>query len=78
MQKMTLFYRFVLIAAIWLAESIFAYISGTRFFPKYVNCAETQQIIWIFFMEQVQWKLMTKYFFNSKNPFFGPVLKFLG
>ena len=63
--------------AIWLAESILAYISGTRFFPNRF-CAGTQQIINIFIIEQIQWKLMTKFFFKFKKPIFGPFPQFLG
>ena len=63
--------------AIWLAESILAYISGTRFFPKYRIYAGTQQIINIFIIEQIQWKLITKFFFQFKKPIFGPFNKFL-
>ena len=64
--------------AIWLAESILAYISGTRFFPKYRIYAGTQQIINIFIIEQIQWKLMTKFFFKFKKPIFGPFPHILG
>ena len=63
--------------AIWLAESILAYISGTRFFPNRF-CAGTQQIINIFIIEQIQWKLMTKFFFKFKKHIFGPFPQFLG
>ena len=62
---------------IWLAEGILAYISGTRFFPNRF-CAGTQQIINIFIIEQIQWKLMTKFFFKFKKPIFGPFPQFLG
>ena len=54
--------------AIWLPESILVYISGIRFFLNIGICAGTQQII----MEQIQWKLMAKFFFKFKTPTFCP------
>ena len=38
---------------------------------QYKICAETQPIIYIFIIEQVQWKLMTKVFFRFKKTYFG-------
>ena len=61
---------------IWLTEGILAYISGTWFFPNRF-CAGTQQIINIFIIEQIQWKLMTKFFFKFKKPIFDPFPQFL-
>ena len=46
-------------------------------FPKYRICAGRQQIINIFIIEQVQWKLMTNFLFKLKNPIFGPFPPFL-
>ena len=43
-------------------------------FPKYDIYAETQQIIQIFIIQQIQWKLMIKFFINSKSPAFGSFL----
>ena len=63
--------------AIRLAESILAYISGTRFF-QYRICAGTQQIINIFIIEQIQRKLMTKFFFKFKKTFFWPISPIFG
>ena len=63
--------------AIWLAESILAYISVTRFFPNRI-CAGTQQIINIFIIERIQWKLMTKFFIKFKKPIFGHLPNFWG
>ena len=40
-----------------------------KIFPKQRICAGTQQIINIFIIEQIQWKLMTKFSLNSKNLF---------
>ena len=40
-------------------------------FPKYGICAGTQQIIYIFIIEQIQSKLMTKFFSKFKKPVFG-------
>ena len=60
--------------AIWLAESILAYISGTRFFPNIGFVQEHSKFI----IEQIQWKLMTKFFFKFKKPIFGPFPQFLG
>ena len=59
--------------AIWLAESILAYISGTRFFPNIGFVQEHSKFI----IEQIQWKLMTKFFFKFKKPIFGPFPKLL-
>ena len=63
--------------AIWLAKSILAYISGTRFFLDIICCARAQQIINIFIIEQIQRKLMTKFFFKFKKSIFGPFPQFL-
>ena len=60
--------------AIWLAESILAYISGTRFFPNIGFVQEHSKFI----IEQIQWKLMTKFFFKVKKPIFGPFHHFWG
>ena len=60
--------------AIWLADSILAYISGTRFFPNIEFVQEHSKFI----IEQIQWKLMTKFFFKAKKPVFGPFPQFLG
>ena len=52
--------------AIWLAESIFAYVLGTRL-PKYKICAGTQQIIEIF----ITFFCYKKHFYKKmslKNP----------
>ena len=40
-------------------------------FPKYGICAGTQQIMYIFIIEQIQSKLMTKFFSKFKKPVFG-------
>ena len=60
--------------AIWLAESILVYISGTRFFPNIGFVQEHSKFI----IEQIQWKLMTKFFFKVKKPIFGPFHHFWG
>ena len=65
------------IYAIWLAESILAYISGARFFPKHRICGGTEQTINIFIIEKIQWKLMTNFSLNSRT-IFGPFPLFLG
>ena len=64
--------------AIWLSESILAYMSGARFLTKHKICAGTQQIINIFIIEQIQWKFMTKFFFKFGKPIFGPFPQILG
>ena len=51
--------------AIWLAENILAHIS---------NCVGTQQIIWIFITEQIQYKSITKFFNKFKKTVFDPLL----
>ena len=48
-----------------------------KIFPKYRICAGTQQIKNIFIIEQIQWKLMTKFFFKFKKPIFDPFPQFL-
>ena len=50
-----------------MAENILAHISGT----KYGTCEETQQIIQIFIIHQIQLKLMTKFSNKLKKPCFG-------
>ena len=53
--------------AIWLAERILAYISGTRFFPKDLsrNIAN----------KNFQYRINTaKFFIKFKKPYFGPFL----
>ena len=62
---------------IWLAESILAYISGATFFPN-IGFVQKQQIIKIFSIEQIQWKLMTKFFFNFKTAYFWLIFPILG
>ena len=47
-------------------------ISQEKDFSKYRICARTQQIIQIFIIEQIQWKLMTNFSLDSKNPIFCP------
>ena len=44
-----------------------------KIFPKYKIYAWTQQIIKIFTIEQIQWKLMTKFFCTFKKPYFWPI-----
>ena len=53
----------------WLVECILTYISVTRFF-KYRIRAGTQEIIWIFVIENIQWKLITNFFFKFKTTLF--------
>ena len=48
-----------------------------KIFPEHRLCAGTQQIISIFIIEQIQWKLMTKFFFKFKKPIFDPFPQFL-
>ena len=47
----------------------FVYVSGTRF-SQYGICVVTQKIKWIFIIEQIQWKFITKYFFKFKKSLF--------
>ena len=44
-----------------------------RIFPKYRISARIKQIIWTFFIDQIQNKLMTKFSKNPKKPFFWPI-----
>ena len=39
-------------------------------FPEYGICAKIQQVVYTFITEQIQKKLMTKFFNNSKKPYF--------
>ena len=59
--------------SIWLAESILAYISGIRYFPVWYLCRNTANNINFYYIEQIQWKLMTKVFFKFKKPYFWPL-----
>ena len=43
-------------------------------FQQYMTCAETQRIIKIFIIEQLQRKLMNKFFFKFKKPQFWFIL----
>ena len=63
--------------AIWLSEYFCLHLRN-KIFPKHRICAGTQQIINIFIIEQIQWKLMTKFFFKFKKPIFGPFPNFWG
>ena len=47
-----------------------------KIFPKYRICSGTQQMIKIFIIEQIQWKLMTKFFFKLKNSCFWSISQF--
>ena len=62
--------------AIWLAESILAYISGTRFFPKKDLCRNTANNKHIHYTTNTV-KIMTKFFFKFKKPIFSPFPQFL-
>ena len=44
-----------------------------KIFPKYRIYAGTKQIIKIFIIEQIQWKLMTQFFFTLKKPYFWAI-----
>ena len=50
-------------------------ISGNNIFPKYKIFGWAQQIIKIFIIEQIQWKLMNKFFFKFKETYFWPQKK---
>ena len=50
-------------------------ISGNNIFPKYKIFGWAQQIIKIFIIEQIQWKLMNKFFFKFKETYFWPKKK---
>ena len=54
--------------AIWLAENILAYISETRIFP---NMEFAQKNSNVFLIEQIQWKLLAKFFNKLKKSCFG-------
>ena len=58
------------------------YDARNKIFLKYRICAWTEQIIKIFITEQIQWKLISKFFFKFKKTLFlaslGPLLKFFG
>ena len=45
-------------------------------FHKYKIWAVTQKIIQILIIEQMQWKLLTTFFFKLKTPISGPFLQF--
>ena len=45
-------------------------------FPKYRICARTQQIIFI--IEQIQRKLLTRFLFRLKKPYFWPISPIFG
>ena len=68
---------------IWLAENILAitYLRNKNF-PKYGICAETQQIIYVFIIEQIKYKLKTNFFNKFKKPslwtIFDPFSQFWG
>ena len=47
-------------------------ISGNNIFPKYRIYGWAQQIIKNFIIEQIQWKLMNKFFFKFKETYFRP------
>ena len=49
-----------------------------KIFPKQRICAGTQQIINIFIIEQIQWKLMNKFFFKFTKPISDLFLQFWG
>ena len=51
---------------IWLAETILAYISETRFSQIYDLYRNTANNI-IFIIEQIHWKLLTRFFFKFKE-----------
>ena len=78
MQKIRLFHLCVLeiLQSDW-ALSILACISRTRF-PKYGISARIQKIIWAFFTDQIQKKLMTKFPNKSKKPYFWPIFPISG
>ena len=72
--KMRLFHRFVLEKhLIWKSWNLigweyFGLYFWRKIFLKYRICSGTQQIMKIFIIEQIQWKLMTKVFFKLKKP----------
>ena len=80
MQKIRLFHRFVL--ELGLIKKSCSLTGSEHFGPylrnknlvKYKVCAGTQQIIQILIIEQIQWKVMTEIFNNSKNPVFATFL----
>ena len=82
------FYWFIL--KIWLIKKSCNLIGWEHFgaylrnknFPKDGICAGTQKIIYVFIIEQIQKKLMTKSFYKFKKPcfwsIFGPFSQILG
>ena len=49
-----------------------------KIFPKYKICTGTQQIINIFILEQIQWKLMTNFLFKLKTTYFWSISPIFG
>ena len=55
--------------------------NGREYFGPYLKykiSARIQQIIWTFFIDQIQKKLMTKFSNKSKKTYFWPIFPFLG